>query len=117
MTDGETQPVYERGDVVYGADPFKGDDAGRPWLVVSNHADRPFHGEQYLVVTLTTKSWLDGLVEIPDSGWVEGGTPADSRIVPWGVQSLDHDDVAFWQGRVNSAVVERAVAALIEELE
>lgn len=73
MTDGETQPVYERGDIVYGADPFKGDDAGRPWLVISNHADRPFHGEQYLVVTLTTKSWLDGLVEIPDPGGSKEG--------------------------------------------
>jgi hypothetical protein len=39
-------PIFERGDVVYGDDPFNGEEAARPWLLVSNHEGRPFHGEQ-----------------------------------------------------------------------
>ena len=54
-------------------------------MIVSNHAGKPFHGDQYIALTLTTKSWLDGLVEIDPDDWVHGGTPWDSRIVPWGV--------------------------------
>ena len=67
-------------------------------------------------MTLTTKRWMDGLIEIPEGRWVRGGTPDESRIVPWGVQSIDHDDVDFWQGRLERGIVDEAVAALTEEL-
>jgi len=90
---------------------------GRPWLICSNHEGRPFHGEQYLALTLTSKSWLDGLVEIPAESWLRGGTPVDSRIVPWGVQSIDHEDIDFWQGRLDSDLVDEAVAELVDELQ
>jgi len=113
---GTSETVYEPGDVVYGKDPFKGDEAARPWLVVSNHEGKPFHGEQYVALTLTTKSWTDGLIEIPDEAWVRGGTPKRSRVVPWGVQSIDADDIDRWQGTVESSVREAAVESLIEEL-
>lgn len=109
-------PVFERGDVVYGADPFKGDAAARPWLIVSNHEGRPFHGEQYVALTLTTQSWMDGLIEVPSEEWVRGGTPEKSRIVPWGVQSVAREDIDFWQGRVRSGLVDEAVDALVDEL-
>lgn len=72
-------PVYMPGDVVYGADPFKGESTARPWLIISNHEGKPFHGEQYIALTLTTRSWLDGLIEIPDDAWLRGGTPRSSR--------------------------------------
>ena len=62
MTDEEPIPVFERGDVVYGADPFKSTGAGRPWLVLSNSEGHPFHGEQYIALTLTSKSWMNGLI-------------------------------------------------------
>ncbi len=116
MTDDDSDPVFERGDVVYGDDPFKGAGAARPWLVLSNHQGRPFHGEQYIALTLTSKSWMDGLIEIPEESWVRGGTPEPSRIVPWGVQSIDHEDIDFWQGRLRNEPVDDAVAVLIEEL-
>ena len=45
MTDENATPIFERGDVVYGDDPFKGEDDARPWLILSNHEGRPFHGE------------------------------------------------------------------------
>lgn len=116
MTD-EEPPVFERGDVIYGDDPFKGDEDARPWLVLSNHEGRPFHGDQYIALTLTSKSWLDGLIEIPETSWVHGGTPDKSRIVPWSVQSIDNADIDFWQGRLDSGLVDQAVAALVEELQ
>jgi len=33
-----------------------------------------------------------------------------------GVQSIDHEDVDFWQGRLDSDLVDEAVTALVEEL-
>ncbi|WP_058365527.1 type II toxin-antitoxin system PemK/MazF family toxin [Haloparvum sedimenti] len=116
MNDGETRPVFERGDVVFGADPFKGAGAARPWLILSNHEGRPFHGDQYIAVTLTSKSWSDGFIDIPNGSWVRGGTPEESRIVPWGVQSLGREDVDFWQGRLSEDLVDEAVEKLVEEL-
>ena len=116
MTDEEI-PIFERGDVVYGDDPFKSEEDARPWLILSNHEGRPFHGEQYIVVTLTSKSWMDGLIAIPEEDWVRGGTPHKSRIVPWSVQSIDDEDIDFWQGRLESDLVEEAVAALVAELQ
>jgi hypothetical protein len=46
----------ERGDVVVATDPFKDDAAGRPFLLVSR-AETPFHGEQYIALALTTRTW------------------------------------------------------------
>ena len=116
MTDEET-PIFEQGDVVYDDDPFKSEEDARPWLILSNHEGRSFHGDQYITLTLTTKSWMDGLVDIPGESWLRGGMPDESRIVPWGVQSIDHEDIDFWQGRLDRDFVEQAVAALVEELQ
>lgn len=110
-------PIFERGDVVYGDDPFKRSEAARPWLILSNHEGRPFHGDQYIALTLTTRSWMDGLIEIPSDGWIEGGTPAKSRIVPWGVQSINQGDIDFWQGRLRGDLVAEATSALVAEVQ
>ena len=115
MTDEET-PIFERGDVVYGDDPFKGEEEARPWLILSNHEGRPFHGEQYIALTLTSKSWMDGLIEIPEKSWLRGGTPDESRIVPWGVQSISREDIDFWQGNLADDIVDNATIALVDEL-
>ena len=116
MTDGADTPLFQRGDVVFGDDPFNGENAGRPWVILSNHEGRPFHGDQYIALTLTSKSWMEGLIEIPDAAWIRGGTPDESRIVPWGVQSVDATDIDFWQGRLASELVDKAVAELVGEL-
>ncbi|MFC7227971.1 type II toxin-antitoxin system PemK/MazF family toxin [Salinirubellus salinus] len=116
MTD-EGTPIFERGDVVYGDDPFKGEEDARTWLILSNHEGRPFYGEQYIAVTLTSKSWMDGLIAIPEESWLRGGTPDEGRIVPWGVQSIDHEDIDFWQGCLAGGLVDETVAALVEELQ
>ncbi|AFO57794.1 MULTISPECIES: hypothetical protein [unclassified Natrinema] len=107
------EPMYQRGDLVYGADPYKGDTAARPWLVLSNHEGRPCHGEQYITLSLTTKTWMDGLIEIPANAWIRGGTPDDSRTVPWGVQSIARDDIDYWQGRLERRLVTEATDALV----
>jgi hypothetical protein len=112
----ESHPIFQPGDVVYGADPFKGEEAARPWLIVSNHEGKPFHGEQYIALTLTTKSWMEGLVDVAEEDWIRGGTPEQSRIVPWGVQSISPDDIDFWQGRLTEDVLEEAVDALVDSL-
>ncbi len=115
MTDDETI-IFERGDVVFGDDPFKGEAAARPWLILSNHEGRPFHGEQYIAVTLTTRTWMDGLIEVPEESWLRGGTPDDSRVVLWGVQSIGRADIDFWQGRLDGDLVDQVVDAVVEEL-
>ncbi|WP_247731637.1 hypothetical protein [Halovivax limisalsi] len=71
----------KRTDVVYGADPFKGDHYSRPWCIINN-LRHPFDGEQYVVGPLTTKRWYDGFVPIPADAWITGGTPEPSNIVP-----------------------------------
>ena len=116
MTETDT-PIFERGDVVFGDDPFKTGESGRPWLILSNHESRPFHGEQYIAVTLTSKSWMDGLVAIPEASWLRGGTPVESRIVPWGVQSIGREDIEFWQGRLHGDIVDTAAEALADEIQ
>jgi mRNA-degrading endonuclease toxin of MazEF toxin-antitoxin module len=116
VTDEET-PIFERGDIVYGNDPFKSEEDARPWLILSNHEGRPFHGDQYITLALTTKSWMDGLINIPGESWLRGGMPDESRIVPWGVQSIDYENIDFWQGRLDSDLIDQAVAALVEELQ
>jgi len=114
VTTEDESPIYRPGDGVYGIDPFKGPGSGRPWLVLSNHEGRPFHGQQYIALTLTTMSWLDGLIDIPESSWIRGGAPEPSRIVPWGVQSIGSGDVEHWQGRLDAALVSDATEALID---
>lgn len=116
MTD-DARPIYEPGDVIYGVDPYKGADAARPWLVLSNHHGRPFHGQQYIVLSLTSRTWMDGLIEIDDDAWVRGGTPDDSYVVPWGVQSIDREDVDIWQGRLEKPLVRAARESLVAYLQ
>ena len=114
---GNTSPIYQPGDVVYGDDPYKGADAARPWLVISNHEGRPFHGDQYIALSLTTSTWMGGLIEISDDAWLRGGTPDDSRIVPWGVQSIGPDDIDYWQGRIEADLVAEAIESLVGYLQ
>lgn len=108
--------TFERGDVLYGDDPFKGEEYARPWLVVSN-GTHPYQGEQYVVLALTTRTWHDDLVEIPEEAWSKGGTPKPSRIVPWSVETQEAADVRHWQGSLERGVVDTAVEDLVGYVE
>ena len=59
----------DRGTIVFADDPFKGDDASRPWLIIGTD-ETPFHGEQYIALTLSTKTWYDERVPIDDDDLV-----------------------------------------------
>lgn len=107
---------YERGDVLYGDDPFKGDEYARPWLVVSNGI-HPYQGEQYVVLALTTRTWHDDLVVIPEDAWITGGTPEPSRVIPWSVGTLEQADVGHWQGTLERSTVDAAVDEFVRFLE
>jgi hypothetical protein len=58
---------------------------------------------------------MDGLIDIPEEGWLRGDTPDGSRIVPWGVQSIGYEDIDFWQGRLVDDIVDTATTALVDE--
>ena len=68
----------------------------------------PFYGEQYVALTLASKSWYDDGFELRDEHWVRGGTPEDSRVVTWGFGSPDHADLDHdrWQGTLKATVVD-----------
>lgn len=96
---------FERGDVVWGIDPFKRDSESnevddrstgsgritpRPWLVISTESV-PFHPEQYLCLTLTTRTWHDEAIPVSSSNWVVGGAPEATSVMPWAVAAIKHD--------------------------
>lgn len=147
-TDGDII-AFERGDVVWGIDPFKQDasnqeaehsedDGGiapRPWLVFSTDAV-PFHPEQYLCVTLTTRTWHEDSIPLSEDSWTEGGAPGESSIMPWSLSAIQHkfldttgelvarlegspDDLPEngYQGRLDEEVTAEATRQLIAYLE
>ncbi len=57
---------------------------------------------------------MEDLVEVPESAWIRGGTPADSRIIPWAVQSIDSEDIDFWQGRLDEPLIAEVTEALVD---
>jgi mRNA-degrading endonuclease toxin of MazEF toxin-antitoxin module len=103
--------TFERSDVVYGADSFKGDDYSRPWLIVSNDTN-PFQGEQYIVLALTTKTWHDGSMPIDDA-WIDSGAPKRSSILPWSVETIEQPDIEHRQGTIERSLVDEAVSRLV----
>lgn len=102
---------YTRGDVVEVGDPFNDGDRSRPFLLVNTDA-HPFDGEQYIAVTLTTRTWYEETIAISPDDFLEGGVPEESYIVPWGVTSPQHDDITDWFGRLDEPTVDKAVGQL-----
>jgi hypothetical protein len=100
--------------VVGVSDPF-GDYETRPFAVV-NTDDHPFHGEQYVALTLTTRTWFDGTLPLADGDFVEGSVPDDSYVVPWGVASPGEDDIGERFGQLRPSTVDDAVDALVTYL-
>lgn len=70
-----------REDVVVVTDPFKDETAGRPFPVI-NRSETPFHGEQYIALSLTTRTWHDERIPLSDDHWSDGGAPKSSSIMP-----------------------------------
>lgn len=92
---------YERGDVVWAADPFRGGSNPRPWLVLAVDA-LPYPGEEYICAALTTSD-LPANHEVGDA-WVAGRNPDTmSYCSPWVVPTVKHGAVVNPQGEVTDA--------------
>lgn len=103
----------ERGDVLFATDPFKdAETAGRPFLVI-NRSTTPFHGEQYIALALTTRTWHDERIPLSDEDWVNGGAPDSSSVMPWSVTSVKEEWVDYQQGTLRESTVDRAVSELL----
>lgn len=106
---------YERGDVVEVGDPFNEHKESRPFVIV-NTGDHPFHGDQYIAVTLTTKQWYENTLAISNDDFLDGGIPRTSSIVPWGVILPSHSDVRDHFGRLQEPVVSETIDHLVRYL-
>lgn len=106
---------YQRGDVVWGPDPFKSGENPRPWLIINN-GSHPFADEEYVTVTITTTPHEDG-IPLDDSYWVEGGMPRQSYASPWSIASPKHAALIRRQGRLEDSFVQSVVTALNSYLE
>jgi len=104
---------YTRGDVVIGYDKFKDHSDGRPFLVISSE-ETPFHGEQYITLSLTTRTWYEERIPIEESDWVEGGAPRSSSIMPWSVNAISSDEIDIKQGTLTEPIVTTATEQLSE---
>lgn len=100
-----------RGTIVYGMDPFKDADSGRPWLII-NTPEMPFHGEQYIALSLSTRTWYDERLPLDADDLLEGGLPRESAVLPWAVASRSPSGIDRELGRTTEDVVNEAVATL-----
>lgn len=116
MTEVPNFDSLRRGDVVLAPDPFKGDDdATRPWVVANTDA-HPFHGDQYVVMALTTRTWYDERIELEENDYRYRRAPERSSIVPHAVASLQPNLVTDYICRIESEPLDRAVNVLVEYL-
>ncbi|KDE57495.1 growth inhibitor [Halostagnicola sp. A56] len=104
--------TLDRGTIVLADDPFKGDGASRPWLVIGTD-ETPFHAEQHIALTLSTKTWYDERVPIDDDDdIIDGGLPKDSSILPWAVASVDATRIDRELGTLKEPLVDNVVRQL-----
>jgi len=103
--------TYDRGTIVFADDPFKGNDASRPWLIIGTD-ETPFHGDQYIALTLSTKTWYGERVPIEDDDIIDGGLPKDSSILPWAVASVESPQIDRELGTLDERLVDDVVNQL-----
>ena len=100
--------THERGTIVFADDPFKGDDASRPWLIIGTD-EAPFHGDQYIALTLSTKTWNDERIPIEDDDLIDGGLPKNSSILPWAIASVEATRIDRELGTLEETLVDDVV--------
>lgn len=104
---------YERGDVVEASDPFDENKISRPFVVVST-SEHPFHGEQYIALALTTRTWYEETIPLTDADFVDGTLPKKSFVVPWGISSPQKENIETYLGRISTGAVDEAVSVLFD---
>lgn len=60
--------------------------------MIVNTSGMLFRGEQYVALTLTTRTRYDERIPIEAGDLLDGDLPEDSSILPWAVASLDPED-------------------------
>lgn len=76
----------------------------------------PFHGEQYIAHTLSTRTWYDERLPLDTDDLLEGRLPEESAVLPWAVASLSLSGIDRKLGRATEDVVDDAVATLVSYL-
>lgn len=99
---------FQRGDVVWHKAPFK-EDKKRPFVIVSD-ASRPFHGEEYTVVALTT-SPKEETIPLDSPDWLFGEMDDQSHASPWFAFTIKHDRIAAPQGSLTADATDRMAKA------
>lgn len=97
--------AFDRGHVVWHDGLFRGSD--RPWLIVSDDA-HPFHGEEYLVVGITTTK-RDDAIQLRDTDWTIGGLPGQSFVSPWFISTIKHTSIRQGVGELDPSIVNEIV--------
>jgi hypothetical protein len=87
----------ERGDVVFGPDPFKLGNDPRPWLILSANS-MPLPGE-FICAGLTSTEYTVNY-EIRPEHWTHGGNPPDkeSYCSPWVLGTVKSGQIRSLQG-------------------
>ncbi|WP_331234818.1 hypothetical protein [Natronorarus salvus] len=88
-------------------DPFEEGDAGRPWVIV-NIPEIPFHGEQYVVLALSTRTWYDERLPIADDDLLAGGSGGEFDP-HMGGRSIPRTSAGSWVGWTNGWSTTRSV--------
>lgn len=77
----------------------------------------PFHGEQFIALTLTSKTWHDKRLPIDSAQIVSGKLPKESAILPWAIGSIDRSDIEDTLAVLHNDLVGAAVESVTTYLE
>lgn len=99
---------FQRGDVVWHKAPFK-EGKQRPFVIISD-TSRPFHGEEYTVVGLTT-SPKEETIPLGSSDWLFGEPDEQSHASPWFAFTIKHSRIAAPQGSLTEDATDRIAKA------
>lgn len=100
--------AFQRGDVVWHKAPFK-EDNKRPFVIVSDDS-RPFHGEEYTVVALTTSAKPE-TIPLHSGDWLFGEMEDQSHASPWFAFTIKHERIAAPQGSLTEEATDRIARA------
>jgi len=99
---------FQRGDVIWHKAPFK-EDNKRPFVVVSD-SSRPFHGEEYTVVALTTSS-KEETIPLTSSDWLFGEMDEQSHASRRFAFTIKHSRIIAPQGSLTENATDRIAEA------
>ncbi|SEP26719.1 PemK-like, MazF-like toxin of type II toxin-antitoxin system [Halogranum amylolyticum] len=103
--------LLEQGAIIWAVDPFKDNGEGRPWLVIGN-SEAPFHGEQYICLALTSKTYHDEALPLREDDYDDAPLSMQSHIMPWSVATIERKDIERYVTAVGRHPLEKALERL-----